>query len=443
MKPIITVENLSKRYEIGAQQPTARKNLANTFRTSLKRLRNDKRSATKTLWALKDINFEIGSGEVIGVIGRNGAGKSTLLKILSRITEPTTGCIKLYGRIGSLLEVGTGFHPELTGRENIYLSGALLGMPRAEIERKFDAILDFSEIEKFIDTPVKRYSSGMYVRLAFAVTAQLEPEILLLDEVLAVGDLAFQRKCFEYMKRLREKGTTILLVSHNMTAIQATCERSLYLHKGAIAAFGKTPDVMRKYREMTRQEERSREVPDTPEDAGDVTITGFEMFGADGESRRTFNFGEAVRVKIDLYAARRIEAPLINFGIKRGDGVIVCNFNNWYDNFKIDYIEGECSLEGWLPPLRLIPYYYEAHVLVWHRPAANAASDLNRLQPLAAKVFGDFFIEGSRLTDGDGVYQEPARKWAFTRSDQRIEYSEANAETLLEMHDEMSVSETI
>ena len=210
MKPIIRVENLSKQYRIGAQQAsysTLRDSITNAFTAPFKNTRNPKPETrnSETLWALKDINFEVHPGEVVGIIGRNGAGKSTLLKILSRITEPTTGRVDLYGRVGSLLEVGTGFHPELTGRENIYLNGAVLGMKREEIKRRFDEIVAFAEVEKFLDTPVKHYSSGMYMRLAFAIAAHLDPEILVIDEVLAVGDSRFQKKCLAKMEDMAHK----------------------------------------------------------------------------------------------------------------------------------------------------------------------------------------------------------------------------------------------
>src|SRR5262249_28346776 len=195
-------------------------------------------SKVETFWALKDVSFDVKKGEVVGIIGRNGAGKSTLLKVLSRITEPTTGRVRIRGRVASLLEVGTGFHPELTGRENVYLNGAILGMTREEIKRKFDEIVAFAEIEKFLDTPVKRYSSGMYVRLAFAVAAHLEPEILIVDEVLAVGDFEFQRRCLGKMNAVAHSGRTVLFVSHNMTAIEELCSRSILLKNGVIERAG-------------------------------------------------------------------------------------------------------------------------------------------------------------------------------------------------------------
>ena len=249
MRPIIRAENLSKRYRLGARQAsytTLRDSLARAARAPLRSLRRG-RGEAETLWALKDVSFEVRPGEVVGIVGRNGAGKSTLLKVLSRITEPTTGRVELYGRVGSLLEVGTGFHPELTGRENVYMNGAILGMKRVEIQRQFDQIVAFSEIERFIDTPVKHYSSGMFMRLAFAVAAHLEPEILIVDEVLAVGDSNFQKKCLGKMGTVAREGRTVLFVSHNMTAMQSLCSRVVWLHEGRVAADGRTDLVVSDY----------------------------------------------------------------------------------------------------------------------------------------------------------------------------------------------------
>jgi ABC-type polysaccharide/polyol phosphate transport system ATPase subunit len=250
----LRVENLSKLYRLGRAQKrhdTLRDALVHQLQSPARWLRRkgapNRGTDDDTLWALKDVSFEVARGEVIGVIGRNGAGKSTLLKILSRITEPTDGCAHIHGRIGSLLEVGTGFHPELTGRENIYLNGAILGMKRTEITRKFDAIVAFAEVAKFLDTPVKHYSSGMYVRLAFAVAAHLEPEILLVDEVLAVGDAQFQKKCLGKMGDVAQEGRTVLFVSHNMNAVRRLCARSLMIEGGRLAADGPTRTVVPLY----------------------------------------------------------------------------------------------------------------------------------------------------------------------------------------------------
>jgi lipopolysaccharide transport system ATP-binding protein len=260
----IKVENLGKQYRIGARREQYR-TLRGALVSGVKRLttkRSMLESSSDTIWALKDVSFEVKQGEVVGIIGRNGAGKSTLLKVLSHITEPTKGRVLLYGRVGSLLEVGTGFHPELTGRDNIYLNGAILGMKREEVVRKFDEIVAFSEIEKFLDTPVKRYSSGMYVRLAFAVAAHLEPEILVVDEVLAVGDAEFQKKCLGKMGQESKAGRTILFVSHNMPAIKSFCPRSLYLENGKVVFDGETEIAVQKYRGETQDQLMATFPPD-------------------------------------------------------------------------------------------------------------------------------------------------------------------------------------
>jgi len=252
----IKVENVSKKYRLGPAQErhdTLRDALMAAVQAPLDRLRPDGRGSggDDEIWALKDISFEVQRGEVLGIIGPNGAGKSTLLKILSRITHPTEGWAVINGRVGSLLEVGTGFHHELTGRENIYLNGAILGMTRAEIDRKFDEIVEFSGVEKFIDTPVKRYSSGMHVRLAFSVAAHLDPEILLIDEVLSVGDAAFQKKCLGKMGDVASEGRTVLFVSHNMVAVQNLCERVIWLSDGTIAGEGRPSRVVSEYLEAS------------------------------------------------------------------------------------------------------------------------------------------------------------------------------------------------
>ena len=259
----IKVENLGKLYRIGAQQeryPTLRETLVRSFVRPLHWMQSKfQRSSVQPIgklkadpgddfiWALKDVSFDVKQGEVVGIIGRNGAGKSTLLRVLAHITEPTEGRVALRGRVGSLLEVGTGFHPELTGRENIYLNGAILGMKKVEIERKFDEIVAFSEIEKFLDTPVKHYSSGMYVRLAFAVAAHMEPEILLVDEVLAVGDAEFKKKCLGKMGQVAGEGRTVLFVSHDMVAVKSLCEKAFIIESGKIIAAGGADEVINKY----------------------------------------------------------------------------------------------------------------------------------------------------------------------------------------------------
>lgn len=273
----IRVENLGKQYQIGLPQEryrTLRDSLVELANAPVKALRSSRRglpekNIDRTIWALREVSFEVKCGQVLGVIGRNGAGKSTLLKILSRVTEPTEGYAEIHGRVGSLLEVGTGFHPELTGRENISLNGAILGMKRSEIDRKFDEIVAFAEVEKFIDTPVKRYSSGMYLRLAFAVAAHLEPEILVVDEVLAVGDAEFQRKCLGKMSDVAREGRTVLLVSHNMSAILRLTEETLLLDKGRLILRAHTPKAVDHYMSSgySRVGERIWNIDEIPEES--------------------------------------------------------------------------------------------------------------------------------------------------------------------------------
>lgn len=254
---VVEAQNISKRFQIGARQQrhdTLRDALTSALRSSVSRLRQKGRLKTDpprdVVWALKDVSFRVERGEVLGIIGHNGAGKSTLLKILARITRPTCGYAQVIGRVGSLLEVGTGFHPELTGRENIYLNGAIVGMRRRDVERRFDEIVAFAEIEQFLDTPVKRYSSGMYVRLAFSVAAHLEPDILLVDEVLAVGDARFHSKCMQRIRDIHNQGTTILLVTHSMWQVQTVCSRALCLQQGKIVSDGSPLTVIADYRKM-------------------------------------------------------------------------------------------------------------------------------------------------------------------------------------------------
>jgi lipopolysaccharide transport system ATP-binding protein len=267
----IAVRGVSKSYTIAHNAPGH----STAIEALLHKVRHPReRAAKETFWALKEIDFEVKKGEVVGVIGRNGAGKSTLLKLLSRITEPTTGSIELYGRLGSLLEVGTGFHPELTGRENVFLNGSILGMTRKEIERQFDAIVAFAGVEQFLDTPVKRYSSGMYVRLAFAVAAHLNPDILIVDEVLAVGDAEFQKKCLGAMKDVANSGRTVLFVSHQMQAINALCTSGIYLDKGRIGYMGDVQTTIQHYMSVRQTQQLDTEATKRP-GSGEFRFTNF------------------------------------------------------------------------------------------------------------------------------------------------------------------------
>jgi lipopolysaccharide transport system ATP-binding protein len=307
----IRVEDLGKQYRIGLTQEryrTLRDSLVNAVKSPYlaleSRFRGTNDNSVSTpgyIWALRNVSFKVDRGQVLGVIGRNGAGKSTLLKVLSRVTDPTEGYVEIHGRVGSLLEVGTGFHPELTGRENIYLNGAILGMKRFEIEKKFDEIVSFSEVEKFIDTPVKRYSSGMYLRLAFAVAAHLEPEILVVDEVLAVGDAEFQRKCLGKMSDVAQEGRTVLFVSHNMSAILRLTQETILLDKGNMILRAPTPKAVDYYMASGYSQlgERRWDVEDIPPDSAPFRPMAVRVLDIHGRVIDTVRSTESVRIEIE------------------------------------------------------------------------------------------------------------------------------------------------
>jgi lipopolysaccharide transport system ATP-binding protein len=323
---IIRVENLSKKYIIGHQKQerysALRDAIANGAKSIGRKLmtplgKNDSAPIYEDFWALKDVSFEIKRGDRVGIIGRNGAGKSTLLKILSRITEPTKGSIRIKGRVASLLEVGTGFHPELTGRENIYLNGAILGMSKVEIQRKFDEIVAFAEIEKFLDTPVKRYSSGMYVRLAFAVAAHLEPEVLVVDEVLAVGDAQFQKKCLGKMEDVGKEGRTVLFVSHQMGMITQLCSRALMLESGSIVQQGKPNDIISFYLERANSFEKGNFVRSNLLKADtNLFITEAKTLNNCGDNTYEFGHTEPIFIKIYFVAEVVLKDVLLAMSLK-------------------------------------------------------------------------------------------------------------------------------
>ena len=333
MSTVIAVENLSKAYHLG-QIGTG------TFTNDLKvwyaRLRGRSNPLLKIgekdhgnrdgeeLWALRNVSFNVGQGEVLGIIGRNGAGKSTLLKILSRVTAPTSGRVKVKGRIASLLEVGTGFHPELTGRENIYLNGAILGMSKADIARRFNEIIGFAGVEKFIDTPVKRYSSGMYVRLAFAVAAHLEPEILVVDEVLAVGDAEFQRKCLGKMNDVAEQGRTVLLVSHNMLSVKALCKDSIWMDKGQIVKIGRSDQIVDEYLTQDSENIVQNLFDDSVTGDGTVRLLSYEISGDEDGAVHT---NGKLKISISIESDNLIQYPACGIGFYSEKGALLSSIN--------------------------------------------------------------------------------------------------------------------
>jgi homopolymeric O-antigen transport system ATP-binding protein len=372
MQAAIKVRDLGKRYRVGEREPyrTLRESVVEAasapFRAVARRFNGAANgrapAADDHVWALHDVSFDVAPGEVLGVIGRNGAGKSTLLKVLSRITEPTTGRVELYGRVGSLLEVGTGFHPELTGRENVHLSGAILGMKRGEIERKFDEIVAFAEVEKFIDTPVKRYSSGMYVRLAFAVAAFLEPEILLVDEVLAVGDVAFQKRCLGRIGDVARQGRTVLFVSHNMASIESLCSSCILVRDGAVAARGAPGEVVSRYMATElKSQGGSRSLRQHPgrRPGSTPTITRVALFSDSGKPQGTIRMGAPLQVHVG-YKAERALRPVLGITVKSGHGgAIFCASDRFQDQLLFSTPRAEATVICEFERLLLMPGTYQ------------------------------------------------------------------------------------
>ena len=406
--PVISVRNLGKKYKVGG--PVEK---YSTFRDALAYLvKSPFRSAvarkTPDFWALKAVSFDIGQGEVLGVIGRNGAGKSTLLKILARITSPTEGSVELRGRVGSLLEVGTGFHPELTGRENIFLSGSILGMKRREIDSKLDEIVRFSEVEKFLDTPVKRYSSGMHVRLAFAVAAHLEPEILLIDEVLAVGDAAFQKKCLGKMGEVAREGRTVVFVSHNMSAIASLCSRALLLNSGMVAFSGEVKTAIEKYSahsefgtsfdlKRIRHEDRPRQF---------TLLSRISFFDEDLKPTYSFYMGRPMIVRISLTCLKKMDDVEIGFKISSVFGIPIHYFVSSWEGLPVNLHEGTYTFEVTVPAINLFPGKYLIGCWIAHpgQMSDDFVNEIGLIEIVSADVTGHSPLFALYSTSGCEVY---------------------------------------
>jgi lipopolysaccharide transport system ATP-binding protein len=341
MKPILRAEGLGKCYRIGAQRAayrTLREALSDAAAAPLSWLRRVGRAPDSTVWALRDVSFEVVPSEVVGIVGGNGAGKSTLLKILSRITRPTEGQARLSGRVGSLLEVGTGFHPELTGRENVFLNGAILGMSRRAIRAHFDAIVAFAEVSQFLDTPVKRYSSGMYTRLAFAVAAHLEPEILLVDEVLAVGDAAFQKKCLAKMSQVASQGRTVLFISHNMGAVGRLCHRGIVLEKGRLVFSGGVTEAIERYTASALS--TAAKVTYPPDPSKKIVIREASLLDATGHPSTDLDRARPFRVCIEYQVQAPVSGAHVALMLDRMDGTPI-----WHAADVDSHLEGGCDRE--------------------------------------------------------------------------------------------------
>jgi lipopolysaccharide transport system ATP-binding protein len=415
MPAIIRAENLGKSYRIDQAGPrtryrTLRESLAEAATAPIRRLWNEPAVGRATeFWALRGVELEVHQGEVVGIIGRNGAGKSTLLKILSRITRPTTGHIELRGRVGSLLEVGTGFHPELTGRENIYLNGSILGMGRREVAHKFDDIVAFAEVEKFLDTPVKRYSSGMYVRLAFAVAAHLEPDILIIDEVLAVGDAAFQERCLGKMGDVARSGRTVLFVSHNLAAVQALCTRSIFLSQGSVLLDGPNEQVIPTYLASLSEAQVIRIAERTDRGGtGSVRLSDIEVHDPAGIPEAPIATGRAVKFLF------RLDRPLrdrqLIFALYNQYGQLVVDFDSRKTSStdRRDLEPGDtigCEIDEFT----LVPGDYRMNVVVLH--GAQMADHVEGAMTIKVQ---DGVLRGRPVPHGTRGTTAMAHRWQFS-----------------------------
>ena len=362
MNGVIQFDSVSKKFTLHHERARSFQELA----VGLFRRNNFSR---EEFWALRDVSFTVEHGETVGIIGPNGAGKSTLLKLAARIMEPTSGRITVRGRIGALLELGAGFHPDLTGRENIYLNGSILGLSRAEIRRRLDDIIGFAELERFIDVPVKHYSSGMYVRLGFSVAVHTDPEILLVDEVLAVGDQAFQRKCLERIGELRRQGVTVLFVSHSADMVRSLCTRALWLHEGRLVADGAAEAVVRRYLEQTW--ERGGAPGPAAEErrwgTGKIRIVQVRLLDGEGREQQRFRTGEPLVVEIRYRAEERVERPVFGLAIHRSDGIHITGPNTQFAGLDIPAVEGEGTVTYTVPALPLLEglYYISVSAHNW------------------------------------------------------------------------------
>lgn len=400
MAPQIRFEHVYKRYNLGLGKVGLRGTVAKTLRRAV--LRKDPDAERKTLWALKDVSFEVEKGKALGLIGPNGAGKTTALKILAKITHPTSGLVELKGRVSALIELGAGFHPDLTGRENIFLNGAILGLTQKEIARKFDRIVDFSGLERFIETPVKRYSSGMYVRLAFSVAAHVEPDVLLVDEVLAVGDAQFRQKCAQRIDALQKQGTTIVFVAHNLFLVKSVCDEAIFMTNGIIRERGDVVEAIKAYESWIHQNqtlalEHQDEVLD-PSMAVPVVLNRIDVLPADGSNQGTFSYQDAAEIRVHYTAAQPVDDPILVLRINRADGVTCAMIRTSDYGYALDRLEGEGVVSVGVDPLQLSggAYSIEAKLM-------TAAIDG---MPLAKLNSSWFEVTGKSLSqeEASGVY---------------------------------------
>ena len=413
MNPVI-VSNLWKRYQIGMVHHSLRDAIPAWFKNGWRAQPGAPPTSEEgVFWALKDVSFEVAKGETLGIIGRNGAGKSTILKLLSGISKQTQGTLKIQGKLAALIEVGAGFHPDLTGRENVFLNGAIMGLKRQEIRALFEQIVEFAEIEQFIDTPVKRYSSGMYVRLGFAIAAHVNPDILLIDEVLAVGDLAFQQKCLQRIHELKRIGKTMIFISHNLSAVQRICDRIILLDAGKVIAEGDVAEVIAAYRDRVVAKERqgfakarARQSEQRGNGSG-VRIEQVQVRNREGQATETLETGERMIVEVAYACDRRIERPTVTISIDRVDGVVCHIASTQREGVPIAPIEGAGVLSLVYPAMDLLPNAYRISVEL---------SEEGRTVPLDSRKHGGFFSITSDHAEGGAVHLDHSWQWGPGRS---------------------------
>jgi lipopolysaccharide transport system ATP-binding protein len=406
VETVIQFENVSKQYKLGLTRTSLPSVVSRWLRGSLRSVVQES-SKDEFLWALRDVSFELEKGQSLALVGPNGAGKTTILKLLANITKPTTGTIQTSGQLSALIELGAGFHPDLTGRENIYLNGTILGLSRDYIRRRYDEIVAFSELERFIDTPVKRYSSGMIVRLGFAVAACIEPDILLVDEVLAVGDASFRQKCLKRIQSLLDAGTSIVFVSHNLYLVQAVCSKALYIQKGQILLDGRTNEVIEAYEQDLHEEQASKFEHSDPEQtqaATGVEITKVEVWGMEGPPAAPLPSKHPAQIRVHYNAYRDVGRVSMSVFIMRSDGLTCSMMRTKLDGFELHLKRGQGLITIHLEPLQLITgtYFAEAYFL-------NESDSIG----LAAGGRSDWFsVKGAARSyeETSGVY-EPIVRW--------------------------------
>lgn len=402
----ITVKNLAKQYKLGEthREQNFREVLANL-------LKGKRQKSADTLWALRDVSFDVKEGEVLGIVGRNGAGKSTLLKLLSRITYPTSGDVMVRGRISSLLEVGTGFHLELTGRENIYLAGSILGMKKREIDERYEDIVEFADVRQFLDTPIKRYSTGMRLRLGFAVAAHLDPDVLLVDEVLAVGDAGFQKKCLNAMRDMRSTGRTVLFVSHNMAAVENLCHRAIWIDNGVIREDGDAREVIKKYLSTFTDSQTAGYDLDKIESrrgTGDIRYTGIEFLNKDNDPVQLVSTGTGFKVRLFYRVHKKVMNPHFGFMLSTEYGTLITELSTWLSGYDIPIIEpGDGHIDLEIDALNVMPSQY--FISLWIEGVGPVHYDVLEHCASLDVTPADFYGSGREMSTRFGLIAVPCQ----------------------------------